>query len=300
MMVNKQTDGLFSSELMERTHSPCSCRDTGWGCPSHHRDVLMFSVLWDFLSVASPVPSPSTQLKRPSPTWPWETLPSQLVCLPELRLLRKPSCRLCLHVPHAAIPSRLLRHQGSPEQLRTTKCETSKNDKWSCPTSVALSRGLFNSGRQHRRGRERIWDLGHMIHTPTLARGVHVPPLQKTRHKRMLLADALSQGSHSDCSRTQISLGCSQVGHHDFRETDVRDGLEYSSQLACKPMILSSFCFLRCMFRFHTLLSFSLFRRSLLFLSSSPLFLPSFPPPFLLFLLPYLPSFLSSLAFQPC
>lgn len=135
--------------------------------------------------------------------------------------------------------------------------------------------------------------LGPYDSHPSVSQSVHVPPLQKTRHERMLLAHALSQGAHSDCSRTQISLGCSQ---DCFRETDIRDGLESSSQLACKPMIFSTFCFLRCMFRFHTLPVF-LFTQKKSFISfilpPFPSFLPSSFPPVLASLPSFLPFFLS-------
>lgn len=49
--------------------------------------------------------------KRPAPNSYVKTLPPQLLCLPELRLLRKPLCRLCLHMPHTVLWSPLGQHR---------------------------------------------------------------------------------------------------------------------------------------------------------------------------------------------
>ena len=155
-MVDGQTDRVFfSSDLTEEPSSPHSCGHRV-ELLSLHRDgvnVTQTTALWDFPGRGQASIHPRTQIKRPAPTHPWEPCAPRLS--PWAQVTKETTTHLCLPSPHAALRSPPHAARGSPEQLKTTDCETCKNDRRTQPTWVELCRGIFNSGRQQRGGRVR-------------------------------------------------------------------------------------------------------------------------------------------------
>ena len=70
----------------------------------------------------------------------------------------------------------------------------------------------------------------------------------------------MSQGSHSNCGGVQVSPGCSQVGHPDFRVMNVRDRPRMERQTCLQTYDCFPFCVFKNSyldFTFHLYLYYS-------------------------------------------